>query len=373
VNNLNYVTYQTFPAFTANSIQTISNIKYFIRNGLNVSLYFPLREPSSTEDINKLKDFYSINEDFEAIGIKHNLPFGKVKSFNRIWFLISHFVWSYKTVKGLHYKKNSSDFFFTRSDWVFYFLSRYNRNVIYECHQYTKIRKYLIYKSLKRENSKIIFLNENLKIDYEKKYKLNINHIVLHNGVDLEHYVLDVSNKKNKNELIFIGKLTRFGKSRDIDFLLQALDLLDTKYTLKIVGAKKLEINYLKTQIKEMGIENRVYLYKHVNFFEVSKHLSKSSIGILINSSSNTHSTSYTSPLKYFEYLAAGLKIIAVDFPSHRNLPFSENIRFYEEGDFESFVSAIKKLEDIPFPNNEILRFISLDTRAKKIINFLRS
>ena len=373
MNNLNYVTYQTFPAFTANSIQTISNIKYFIKNDVNVSLYFPLREQSSTKDVNKLKDFYSINEDFEAIGIKHNLPFGKVKSFNRIWFLISHFVWSYKTVKYLHHKKNSSEFFFTRSDWVFYFLSRYNRNVIYECHQYTKIRKYLINQSLKKENSKIIFLNENLKKDYEKKYKLNRNYIVLHNGVDLEHYVFDVSNKKNKNELIFIGKLTRFGKSRGINFLLEALVLLDAKYTLKIVGAKKSEINYLKTRVKEKGIENRVFLYEHVNFFEVSKYLSTSSIGILINSSSNTHSATYTSPLKYFEYLAAGLQIIAVDFPSHRNLPFSENIKFYNDGDFESFVSAIKKLEDIPFPNNEILRFISLDTRAKKIINFLKS
>ena len=92
----------------------------------------------------------------------------------------------------------------------------------------------------------------------------------------------------------------------------------------------------------------------------------------MINSSSNIHSTSYTSPLKYFEYLAAGLKIIAVDFPSHRNLPFSENIEFYQEDDLESFVSAIKKLEDISVSNSEILRFISLDTRAKKIIDFLR-
>ena len=111
MNNLNYVTYQTFPAFTANSIQTISNIKYFIKNDVNISLYFPLREQSSTKDVNKLKDFYSINEDFEAIGIKHNLPFGKIKTFSRIWFLISHFVWSYKTVKWLHHKKTSSEFF----------------------------------------------------------------------------------------------------------------------------------------------------------------------------------------------------------------------------------------------------------------------
>ena len=41
---LNYITYQTFPADTANSLQTISNLKYFVKNSYDVYLYFPLRE-----------------------------------------------------------------------------------------------------------------------------------------------------------------------------------------------------------------------------------------------------------------------------------------------------------------------------------------
>ena len=50
--------------------------------------------------------------------------------------------------------------------------------------------------------------------------------------------------------------------------------------------------------------------------------LKESEIGLLINSSKNKHSVKFTSPLKYFEYLAADLKIVAVDFESHRELPF---------------------------------------------------
>lgn len=371
MNNLSYVTYQTFPAFTANSIQTISNIKYLIRNGVNVTLYFPLREKDSTGDINKLKEFYSFEEDLKVVGVKHSLPFGKVKRFNRIWFLISHIIWSFKIVKELHQKKTFSEFFFTRSDWVFYFLSKYNRKVVYECHQYTKIRKFLIYKSLKSKNSKIIFLNENLKKDFNKKYKLSRRHIVLHNGVDLEYYRTGISNEKKQNQIVFLGKLTRFGENRGIDFLLKAIKLVPRKYTLKIVGADTSEIIYLENRIRELGIESRVEVYKHVNFSDVSNHLSTPSIGLLLNSNSNKHSISYTSPLKYFEYLAAGLKVIAVDFPAHRDLPFSENIKFYEEGNYESFLYAINNLEIIQFPTNEILNLISLNTRAKNIINFL--
>ena len=60
MNKLTYLTYQTFPADTANSIQTMANIKYFIRNGTEVSLVFPLREKTSTANSEKLKQFYSI-------------------------------------------------------------------------------------------------------------------------------------------------------------------------------------------------------------------------------------------------------------------------------------------------------------------------
>ena len=42
-SELNYVTYQTFPDKTANSLQTITNIKYLIRNGIKVNLYFHLK------------------------------------------------------------------------------------------------------------------------------------------------------------------------------------------------------------------------------------------------------------------------------------------------------------------------------------------
>ena len=369
MNNLTYITYQTFPAFTANSIQTMSNIKYLVKQDFNVTLFFPLREKTSTDNSKKLKEFYSIREDFKIIGSKHSLPFGKIDVFNRVLFLFSHLIWSYTNVNKLSREKPSSELFFTRSDWVFFFLSRKNRKVVFECHQYTKIRKYLINKALKKETSKIIFLNKNLKDDYEKKYNLKNNYIILHNGVDIENY--SSNNNKNDHEIIFVGKLKRFGETRNIDFLLQAMKSLDEKYSLKIVGAEKSEITELEKQSRKLGIEKRIKIYSRVDYSKVAECLLSSSFGILINSSSNTHSTSYTSPLKYFEYLAAGLKIIAVDFPSHRNLPFSENIEYYKEGNLESFVSAIERARYIKNPDIDLLKKISLETRAKKISEFI--
>lgn len=371
MNNLNYVTYQSFPASTANSIQTISNIKYLIRAGIRVTLYFPLRESTSSAKLSSLKEYYSVNEDFQIVGVKHNLPFGKVDIFNRIFFLISHLIWSYSIVKKLVKDKPSSDIFLTRSDWVFYFLSKNNRNVTFECHQYTRLRKYLIHKSLKKKNSKIIFLNPNLKDDYENKYTLDSNYIVLHNGVDLEYY--SSINKVASNEIVFIGKLKRFNTSRNISFLLNGIASLDNKYTLKIIGAEKSEKIELIELSKSLGIENRVKICDRVSYSDVAKNLSSSNIGVLINSSSNEHSTSYTSPLKYFEYLAADLKVIAIDFPSHRSLPFSEFIEFFSEDNILSFVDAVNNIKNRDSLKQEQLYSISLENRVNKIVSFVYS
>ena len=49
---------------------------------------------------------------------------------------------------------------FTLSDWVFYFLSRKNVRVVYECHDLTNIRKKLVSESLTSNNSKIICINK---------------------------------------------------------------------------------------------------------------------------------------------------------------------------------------------------------------------
>ena len=84
-NKLVYITYQTFPAFTANSIQTMTNIKFFCKLGIGVTLIFPLRNKESRSDINILQKFYEFSENFNSIGTIH--PFLLKKShFSKICF-----------------------------------------------------------------------------------------------------------------------------------------------------------------------------------------------------------------------------------------------------------------------------------------------
>ena len=99
--NLTYITYQTFPANTANSLQTITNISELVRQGVEVKLIFPDRDSQSSDNLNQIQSFYEIEENFEIIKLKHNLPFGKFKFFNKLTYHLSHFLWSKKAVRNI--------------------------------------------------------------------------------------------------------------------------------------------------------------------------------------------------------------------------------------------------------------------------------
>lgn len=366
IKKLIYITYQTFPANTANSIQTISNIKFLVREGVEVKLIFPLREKNSSAELNKLQRFYNFEEQFSTYGTKHNYPHGKIKCFKSIWFNLSHYMWSKKVVNKL-INENRDETFFTRSDWVAYFLAKKGAKVTFEVHQNSKVRKYVLSKISNLDNLKLIFLNENLM----KQFKNVKNKIVLQNGVD--NSLFSDNPKSKKNSIIFMGKFERFHETRGITDIVKWFkdDYLKSNYILELIGASPEEEKKINSLILSLNLTNNVKVTGWVERKKAIQKLEESSIGILINSDSNSHSYLYTSPLKYFEYLYAELKIVAVDFPSHRSLPFNEFIQFFNINNLDSFIFAIKNTKKIKMPSQNQLYSITLENRAKKMIDFI--
>ena len=379
MKKLFYLTYQTFPANTANTIQTIANIKYFVRNSLEVKLFFPIRSNESSSEIKNLKKFYDFNEEFEVYGLDHPLPFGKnsrkdpnftLSKYNKLLFLYSHMIWSLKAVNYVLKNFDKPDIFFTRSDWVLFFLSLKKQNVIFECHQYSKIRNILIKLSLRSDNTKIIFVNNQLPNTFKINKKNNDKLIVLHNGFEEDLFEKNV--KKIKNQIVFSGNISRFSKDRGVNLIINSFQKnnLYINYNLKIIGGEKKDVEKLDKLIKKLSMEKSIETFGNLRRKETIRHIQESDIGLLINSS-DSDSSIHTSPLKYFEYLKSGLKIIAVDLPAHRALPLSENIIFYKENNIDSFISAIVKLEDQKIDRDiaDINKY-SVNTRVKRIIEF---
>jgi|MDTC01.2.fsa_nt_gb hypothetical protein len=363
-----YLTYQTFPAETANSQQTLSNIVYFVRNKIDIKLLFPLRDKTSSDSLIELKNYYNFQDDFDVEGLSHPYPFGKWKIFNKLAFHVSHYLWAKKATNHIITNGEKFDYFFTRSDWVFYFLSKKDFDVIFEVHQISKLRNLILRISSKKSKSKVILLNENLKDKLSDLVNLK-NSIVLHNAADLDFF--ESSTVKAK-EIVFVGNLKRFNNERNLKFIIEgyAKSELTNNYKFTIIGGPSKDAETLLSFVKKRYPNLNIDITGRLPRLEAIRKIRNSEIGIMINDSNNVHSTHYTSPLKYFEYLAAGLIVLAVDFPAHRTLPHSENIIFFKENQIESLKEAFNESANAKF-HKISLKDVSLDTRVKKIINFL--
>ena len=367
--NIIYITYQSFPAETANSTQSIANILELVRQGNKLSLVFPNREKNSSDKLQDFQKYYSFTEEFIIFRLSHPLPFGRINKFNKISFHISHLIWSF-FVSTFNKKINHADLYITRSDWVFLFLSLKKKSVIFECHTESKLRKILMKYSIKNSDSKVVFITKSLQTAFSDLDFRNQQNIVLNSGYRAEFF--KNTTVKNEKQVVFVGSLLRFGESRDIEFVLDCFGSEKLNdYELKIVGGPENYVAKLQSDIQKLGLNN-IQLIGRLDQQETSKILMESSTGILINSKNNKNSLLHTSPLKYFEYLAANLNIVAVDFPSHKNLPVSDNIAFFNFGDKKQFIDAIFNAESLPKPAKTDVENFSYEHRIKKLLNFAR-
>lgn len=363
--SLYYLAYQDFPAGTANSQQTVATCKYFARNHYNVHLFFPLRSRNSSDNFTDISNFYEIEKTvFDITGIKFKYKFENKKIFKKINFVLIHILWSYYCVNQVINNFETPSQFMTRSEWVFFFLSRKKFNVVYECHKITKLRKFVIRKSLRYESSKIIFINNQL---FKSSGLKNMERVLIQsNGYDEDFFYNNQTGKSKK--IVFAGNLFRFGKIRNFDFILKAFENSKLNhFELIIVGGSPEESKRLEYKFKE--IKNIKFIsYKPKKY--LAAIFNESEIGLLINED-NQHSQLYTDPLKFYEYLASGLKVVAPDFISHKEIDKFKNVFFFSHNNYESFINSIQEASEHEFVSQEINNLPTIDKRVKNIINFI--
>lgn len=137
---------------------------------------------------------------------------------------------------------------------------------------------------------------------------------------------------------------------KGVDVLLKALALTPSLEGV-IVGGHEAEpdLGRLRTLAAELGIAERVTFTGLVEPGRVAEHLSGAMILALPNPASAI-STRFTSPLKLFEYMAAGRAIVASDLPAIREvLTHDENAWLVEPGSAGALAAGLQRLaEDRP-------------------------
>ena len=178
----------------------------------------------------------------------------------------------------------------------------------------------------------------------------------------------------------YVGQLQTMGMAKGVEILVEALAPMHGA-SLAIIGGPAAAVAEYQRHWRERGGDEARFLAPgQVPAACVSLYLAASNVGVLPFPRAR-HYAQFASPLKLFEYMAAGCAIVASDLPSLREiLREGETALFAPPGDIVAWQAALQRLrEDVALRKRlgeaaraEALREYSWAARAAKILHFLR-
>lgn len=331
----------------ANSVQVISMCKEFSQNH-DVFLLSPKRGKSENEINSILKKRFNLPNSIKL------LFFNDVVSSRRISELIT-----YCSVNSF-IKKVKPDFCFVRNSSFLRGCIRSKTPTFYEVHNNILhhrwkafdffLRKMLISSSKSSYLIKFVTISNSLKHYWISQNVPKIKTLVLHSGFS----ALEFQNPHSKSKArtitklpdkakiaLYTGSLSADRKIENILFLAkQNLDVL-----FIVIGGSEKQTNYYKHLSNQKKLDNIKFL-GHVPHNSIPNYLLSADI-LLALWSSLVPTINYCSPLKIFEYMAAGRLIVAHGFPT---------IKEVLSNGTNSYIADVEDLND-------------LDTKFKNAIN----
>ncbi len=333
----------------ANNVQVISMCNAFSLNGIDVELVFPLIKGKIENPCEYILARYNIRCEFKISFYK------KYEFFNRLYILGSYF--------GVRkFFNNDADLYYTRSILIFCLLARRKLPVMYEVHN-SKIHvniklidRYWSEKVIKFSKFSnclaVISISDNLSKYWENKGVPKEKILTLHDGfskfmfkrnITIEEARAHLNLPENRKIVVYTGSLYA---DREIENIIDLASEFSEGLFL-VIGGPKLNAEYYQSLANEKGLNN-IEFRGPLNHKDIPLYLFSSNI-LLALWSDKVPTINYCSPLKIFEYMAAGRIIIAHGFPTIREvIRHGENGLLVIPGDTQDLVKKLRTAMEDP-------------------------
>jgi glycosyltransferase involved in cell wall biosynthesis len=168
-------------------------------------------------------------------------------------------------------------------------------------------------------------------------------------------------------------------EDRGVRVLLSALALMEDRITLKVVGeSDPLRLAALSDFARSIGVDGRVIIHPAVPHAEVPALLGAADI-LVLPMTRSTVGQIYASPMKLFEYMAAGRPIVASDLPTVREIVGDREAWLFQPGDPAALAARVAEtLRNWPEARRRAAAARDLlegsftwDARARSLISFM--
>ena len=359
---ITYVAEINLESNSAYKHQVLKMCDAFSQNNFKVKLLVINTNKISFKEIKK---DHLLKSNFNIIGIYNSINI--LNLITRAFFVI----------RILFILKHKEEIIFSRSVLSSIFLSLFNIKSILEIHQVNSGFTNLLFNFFRKKiikNTKFILINKNLNNIFLFKKK---HFIVADDGVDLKDFI-SKQKIKYKNSCVYTGSLFQ---GKGIDIILKLAKNL-SHFNFYVYGDL---LTSSRKVLKDCFKLKNIKLLGYVKYSKIPNILKSHKIIIMpyskkvFGNHKYTNIGNYMSPLKLFDYLAAGRIILASESKSYNHiLKNNKNAILCNSSNFNQWLKAFKNISKKKFDFKKLkknsiqtAKKFSWKHRIEKIINFI--
>jgi len=340
-----YVANVRLPTERAHGLQIMEMCRAFSREGHAVRLFVPKRRNFTDETP---WERYGMTPDFEIV---------EVPIFDFVWFdrwFGRAAVWlnalQFMSAARKAVRTYAPDVVYARDPWFTGVDPR--ARYVYEAHDFPE-RVTPLHRRLWARAARIVTVTAGLKRAFAGAGVGEGKLVVAHDGVDAAKFDVRETKAEARARLglpsepfiaIYTGHLYPY---KGADDLLEACARLRPSTRVLFVGGRPDDLARLKARSEALGAGNAVFTGP-VRHADVPLYLRAADAAVLPTRATDRHAAEFLSPLKLFEYLAAGKAIVATSTPSVREVLDDASASFVPPSDPAALAAALNALADVP-------------------------
>jgi len=331
-----------FPGEKAASVFTAKNAEAFASRGLEVIILAPRRIARSKVSPS---EYFGVKDNFDVVYLPI-LDMFALPLLKHFAFLVTYTTFSISVLFYLLFRARVTDIIYSNEALPLLCVPPRLKNIFYEVHDFPKDS----------------FLNRRLMLRAKgiiatNKWKANeIGKLfVVQEKVLYEPNAVDVSLFEKSNELVvrqsfslpvgsvlvgYVGALHTMGKEKGIEFLLEVIKKLPSNFYCLIVGGNPDDVERFGDYAEGLGIKEHIIFTGWVKHSDVASYMKACDV-LVAPYPKNKHYNLYMSPMKLFEYMAAGKPIVATRLHSIEEIVNDEDVFFVEPENVLSFMEGI--------------------------------